>query len=189
VIPSLQGNELLITAIYDAAKSYNGISEQLNTVKTCTVRMQKQKISQLQLDIQELEQSLIDLGNNLKDLSMIEIEPALGFGVLEMRVAQKRKAVNACVQRALKVGKVIGERKLMYSLNRRKNQIKEREAKTLDHDTIDLKIFAKAGIERTWEEGLHYLSNQLTFKRADLGLSNPNLLHRIFCSRSRGKSV
>ena len=184
VISSFDENELLITVIHDAAKSFNGISKQLDTVKTSTVRKSKQKISQLQLDIQDLDQSLIDLGEILIDFSMIEIEPSLGFGILEKQVEKKREAVNVCLQRALSIEKLIRERKLTYSLNRRAKQIQEREAKILDDDTIDLKIFAKAGIEKTWDEGLHHLSNQLVDKRPDLGLSYSELLRLAYLLQS-----
>eukprot|EP00111_Clytia_hemisphaerica_P022411 TCONS_00065867-protein len=183
-ISSFNDIELLIRAIHETAKSYNGISKQLDTVKTSTIRQPKNKISQLQLDIQDLQQSLCDFGANLTRLSLIVIEPSLGFGLLEQKLMQHRELMNICLQGALKIENLISEKCLKYSLNRRVKQIQDREAKLLADDTIDLKIFAKAGIERTWGEGLNDLCNELIDKRPDLGLTQTELLHLAFLLQS-----
>ena len=62
----------------DAAEAYNSIEKQLSFVTNSGVRKPKQKISQLQIDIKELEQRLIDLESKLKIFSDVSIDPKLG---------------------------------------------------------------------------------------------------------------
>ena len=61
-----------------AAETYNSIEKQLSFVTNSGVRKPKQKISQLQIDIKELEQRLIDLESKLKIFSDVSIDPKLG---------------------------------------------------------------------------------------------------------------
>ena len=88
----------MITAIHDAAKSFNDISEQLGIVTSSTIRHSKKTLSQLQCDIKDLEQLKIDLAEKLSEMSLIRTDASLGFGKLEQKVAMKREAMNVCLK-------------------------------------------------------------------------------------------
>ena len=80
----------------DAAEAYNSIEKQLSFVTNSGVRKPKQKISQLQIDIKELEQRLIDLESSFKIFFGVSIDPKLGTLTLKKEVLKKHQAIITC---------------------------------------------------------------------------------------------
>ena len=147
----------MLSVLEDAAEAYNSIEKQLSFVTNSGVRKPKQKISQLQTDIKELEQRSIDLESSLKIFSEVSIDPKFGTLALQKELLKKHEAINTCFLNARKFVKYIKDSKLLYSLNRRVKQIQGRDGKTLDDGLETLRIYSHAGIELTWKDGIHAL--------------------------------
>ena len=119
IIPKLENEELLLSVLKDAAKVYNGIEKQVSLVINSGIRKPKQKISQLQIDIRELEQRLIDLRSSLKIFSNVSIDSKFDTLALQKEVLKRHEAINTCFLNARKIMEHIKVFKLLYSLSRR----------------------------------------------------------------------
>ena len=111
---------------------HNSIEKKKIFITNSGVRKPKQKISQLQIDIKELEQRLIDLESSLKIFSDVSIGPKLGTLALQKEVFKKHETINTYFLNVRKTVKYIKDSKLLYSLNRRVIQIQGRDGKILD---------------------------------------------------------
>ena len=161
----------------DTAKAYSKIEKQLIFVKSSSVREPKKKISQLQLDIQELDRNLKELGSSLKIFSNVSINPRLGTLLLQKELLKKHEAMNICFLNARKIINHINDSKLPYSLNRRMDQIKKRNGKPLDGGLATVKMYSHAGIEMSWEDGLLALYTFTSETRANHDIPPSRINH------------
>ena len=122
----------MLSVLEDAAEAYNSIEKLVSFVTNSGVRKPTQKISQLQIDIKELEQRLIDLESSFKIFFGVSIDPKLGTLTLKKEVLKKHQAIITCFWNNRKIVKYINDSKLLYSLNRWVKQIQGRDGKTLD---------------------------------------------------------
>ena len=136
----------MLSVLEDAAEAYSSIERQLSFVTNSGVRIKKQKISQLQIDIKELEQRLTDLESSFKSFFGVSIDPKLGTLILQKEVLKKHEAIITCFLNARKIVKYINDSKLLYSLSRRVKQIQGRDGKTLDDGLETRQIYSHAGI-------------------------------------------
>ena len=99
----------------------------------------------------------------------------MGILALQKEVLKKHKAINTCYLSARKIVKHIKDSKLLYSLNRRVKQIQGRDGKMLDDGLETLRIYSHAGIELTWEDGIHALYAFTSEKRFDFVISSSHI--------------
>ena len=101
----------------------------------------------------------------------------MGILALQKEVLKKHEAINTCYLSARKIVKHIKDSKLLYSLNRRVKQIQGHDGKMLDDGLETLRIYSHAGIELTWEDGIHALYAFTSEKRFDFVISSCHINH------------